>query len=37
VAGQLAGAQLEHTVDEDRHIKLVYFARRADAEPDTRR
>jgi uncharacterized membrane protein len=29
VAGQLAGAKLEFDADEDRHIKLVYFARRA--------
>jgi SAM-dependent methyltransferase len=31
VAGQSAGAQLEAGADEDRHIKLVYFARRADS------
>jgi hypothetical protein len=29
LAGQLPGAQLETSADEDRHIKLVYFARRA--------
>jgi hypothetical protein len=29
VAGQLPGAQLEASVDEGRHIKLVYFARHA--------
>ncbi|MGO9901456.1 MAG: class I SAM-dependent DNA methyltransferase [Solirubrobacteraceae bacterium] len=28
VAGQLAGAQLEAGADEQRHIKLVYFAQR---------
>jgi SAM-dependent methyltransferase len=27
VAGQLPGAELQPTADEDRHIKLVYFAR----------
>ncbi len=29
VAGQLRGAKLEPVVDEERHIKRVYFARRA--------
>ncbi len=32
VAGQRAGARLEAKADERRHIKLVYFARRADGE-----
>ena len=31
VLGQLAGAQLESEFDEERHIKLLYFAHRADA------
>jgi SAM-dependent methyltransferase len=33
VAGQLPGAQLELDADEDRHIKLVYFARTAEGTP----
>lgn len=33
VAGQLAGAQLEADADEQRHIKLVYFAQRRKSEP----
>jgi SAM-dependent methyltransferase len=37
VVGQLPGARLEPAADEDRHIKLVYFARRADAKHDARR
>lgn len=37
VAGQSAGAQLEASAEEERHIKLVYFARRADIRSDSRR
>jgi SAM-dependent methyltransferase len=37
VAGQLPGARLEDDPDEDRHIKLVYFARRASVAPTPRR
>jgi SAM-dependent methyltransferase len=37
VAGQSAGAQLETGADEERHIKLVYFARRADSRSNSRR
>jgi SAM-dependent methyltransferase len=29
VAGQLSGARLEREADDERHVKLVYFARRA--------
>ncbi len=31
--GQVTGAKLEKPVDEDRHLKLVYFCRRARGEP----
>lgn len=31
--GQVTGARLDHPVDEDRHLKLVYFCRRTDAGP----
>lgn len=33
IAGQLPGARLEPNADEDRHIKLVYFARQANPNP----
>jgi len=36
VAGQLPGAELEDSADEDRHIKLVYFARRSKPQPGPR-
>jgi SAM-dependent methyltransferase len=37
VAGQLAGAQLQDDADEDRHIKLVYFAKHGTGSDQARR
>ena len=31
--GQVTGAKLEQPVDEDFHLKLVYFCRRTEARP----
>lgn len=33
VYGQVTGARLDQPVDEDRHLKLVYFCRRTEARP----